>query len=975
MKKLLLLGYLCVVCSITTYGQYHYQDTKLISNTSFREAQQLVRKGFFIQAIPHYQQASKNFEQNTQSFVQLFCLVEKAFCLIKSSQYRKARELLNELENSTAAYPLLLGRVLEYQALLYQRQTRKRLDKALWCANRSLALRQKHFQADKPKEVIRAYLRVAYIFANKQRYIEALERTQKAELLLQNHYSTYLDALMHHIQGLCYSNMAWLLTKGDQKKHTFSRIKGIKTYKKALKLYTKALAPTHPKVGIMWGNIGSAWQMRRAEVRDSLRKISVFEGDLALINKACSPLLDSAFQSILKGVNILENNAINSRFPLSYFSWYAGLVYKKVAKPDFNYGMNLYQKALVHIMPGVYSMDIFSTPNFTKLALQKNINELAISILYHRASYLVQYYTKLPQNRRKHLNLAWQSLETIETLLKKISVNIILERDHLRLSQKIYSYLDNRVSCFQKYQQILPKDSLQQMGEHLLEIIEKRKKAALWKNTYSKLYKQKAKIPWTEQEKEKQLHRKAIFYARQVALSNPGSLERIHAMDSVSKYRTLLADHEEYLRQNYPRYRQLISQTTNLSLTKIQRQLAPDQALVSYTSNLHLAFVITKNTLVFKNLPPGIEYIKDYNKKLEKFFHKFNTKLADTQKGRERITRNWAKASHQLYQLIFEPIEQILPPNITSLIILPSQSKHDSISFEALLQAYNTTQKAQVNIRKHSLINRYSIAYAPSLSYFQVQKDKKFKKQTNDLVAQFLAPIHFGQSKKAASNRGQMQKIRKQRRFNKVASLDSLPHTEREIQKCREVLARKYGAQRVKTWKGSQATESRLKASLNQSTRIVHLATHAVSSTLSFELSKLFLYPESSKVDSLDGISYYGDIAGMQNITANLIVLSACETGVGLDIAGEGLLSLHRAFLQMGVPKVIHTQWAVHDEATAELMIKFYEYLTQGNNEAKALSLAKRYLLHHKIKSKGQMYATYPPYYWAAFRLTQQVFD
>lgn len=975
MKKFLLLGYLCVVFSFTTYGQYHYQDARLISNPAFQKAQQLIRKGLFIQAIPYYHQASQNFEQKSQLFARLFCEVEKAFCLIKSSQYRKARELLHELEKSTASHHLLLGRVLEYQALLYQKQIRKRLDKALWYANRSLALRQKYFLESKPKEVIRAYLRVAYIFANKARYIEALERAQKAGLLLKQHYSSYLDALKCHIQGFCYSNTPQFLAKNDQKKHLFNRIRGRKTYEQALNLYNKALAPTHPKVGIMWGNIGTAWQMRHKEVYDSLKVLPAFKNNERLLNSTCNPLIDSAFQSILQGVKILEKNAVNSRFPLAYFSWYAGYIYKQVANPDFDYGLRLYQKALVYAVPGFYSTDAFASPDFAQLASRQSIEEFIITVLYYKADYLVGHYKKSPHNRRKYLDLAWQSHQELEKLLEKISLNVVLERDRILLGKKISSYLIQSIRCFQQYQKILPKDALQQMGEYLLGVIEKHKKEALWKNIHIKQFKKRANVSLLDQEKETFLQQQATFYARQVALSDPGTDKRIHAMDSVSKYRTLLSDHEEYIMQNYPTYRQLITKTTNLSLTKIQQQLAPNQALISYTPNAHLVFVITKKSLKFALLLKGFRETHLFNRKLRPAFNKFNKTLGETQKGRERTLKSWAKASHQLYKLIFEPVAKILPKNITSLIILPEHSHYESIPFEALLQTYDATQKSQANIKQHALINRYSIAYAPSLLYLQAQQNKKPQKQKNTLAAQFLAPVHFGKSKKASSNRGQMLRIQKQRRFSKVASLDSLPHTEREIQKCQEVLAKKYGAQRVKIWKGSKATESRLKASLHQPTRIVHLATHAVSSTLSFELSKLFLYPESSKVDSLDGISYYGDISGMRKISAGLVVLSACETGVGLDIPGEGMLSLHRAFLQMGIPKVIHTQWAVHDEATAELMIKFYEYLTQGHNEAKALSLAKQYLLHHKIKSKGQTYATYPPYYWAAFRLTQQVFD
>ena len=977
MKKSLLLSYLCLVFSSTTYGQYHYQDKRVMSDTAFQNAQQLIVKGYFFEAIPHYNQAIHHFQQNKQTFARLFSEVEKAFCLIKSSQYRKARELLHQLEKQTSTHLLLLGRVLEYQALLYQRQTKKRLDKALWCANRSLALRKKHFLESKPKEVIRAYLRVAYILAGKVRYIEALERTQKAEVLIKENYSTYLAALKYHIQGLCYSNLAQLLTKEDQKGHRSNRIKGIQTYKRALQLYKKALEPTHPKVGTMWGNIGSTWQMRYSEVHDSLRRISDSGSDLDRIRDVCRPLIDSAFFSIVKGVEILEKNAVNCRFQLAYFSWYAALTQMRMENPDIQYVLRLYQKALVYIIPGLYTTNPYALPNMSVLGSKRSIGTFVLTILMYKAQFLTEEYQKSPKTHRKYLDLAWQCHQSFEKLSSKISLNIVLERAQIKLGTTISSHLHQFARCLQEYEKILPPHTLNQKSEYLLRSIEKHKKEALWKKTYAKELKKKAQVSAEDQKQAIYLHQKATFYAREVALSNPGTIQRMHAMDSVSKYRTLLSDYEEHLLQKYPTYRQLTSQGTKVSLDKIQQRLGPHQAVISYAPNLFITFVITKNTLTFKNLLHfPYKRIANINK-LRGLFNAFNDNLNETQKLRPRTMKNWAKASHKLYQSIFEPVAKTLPQNIHSLIILPPQNIYEAIPFEALLQTYDTSIGVAENIKQHALINRYFITYAPSLLYLQAGqgRSRKSTNNQNDLMAQFIAPVHFSKSRKASANRGQMLQIQKQRRFKNVAGLDSLPHTEREIRKCQQVLARKYGAERVKIWKGSQATESRLKASLYEPTQIVHLATHAVSSTLSFELSKLFLYPESSKVDSLDGISYYGDITGLRNIAAHLVVLSACETGVGQDIAGEGMLSLHRAFLQMGVPKVIHSQWAVHDEATAELMVKFYEYLTQGHNEAKALTFAKRYLLHHKIKSKGQTYATYPPYYWAAFRLTQQTFD
>jgi CHAT domain-containing protein len=90
-------------------------------------------------------------------------------------------------------------------------------------------------------------------------------------------------------------------------------------------------------------------------------------------------------------------------------------------------------------------------------------------------------------------------------------------------------------------------------------------------------------------------------------------------------------------------------------------------------------------------------------------------------------------------------------------------------------------------------------------------------------------------------------------------------------------------------------------------------------------------------------------------------VLSACETGLGADVKGEGLVGLTRAFFYAGAPKVVVSLWKVEDRSTRELMVKFYGQLNQTSHKAEALRQAKLKLMENKKLAH--------PFYWAPFIL------
>jgi CHAT domain-containing protein len=148
--------------------------------------------------------------------------------------------------------------------------------------------------------------------------------------------------------------------------------------------------------------------------------------------------------------------------------------------------------------------------------------------------------------------------------------------------------------------------------------------------------------------------------------------------------------------------------------------------------------------------------------------------------------------------------------------------------------------------------------------------------------------------------------------------------------------------------------------SLNQY-RIVHFATHGLINSRHPELSGIVLSLVDEQGMPQDGFLRLHDVYNLK-LSADLVVLSACRTALGKDVKGEGLIGLTRGFMYAGAPRVVASLWDVKDEATAELMKRFYEgMLRRRMTPAAALRTAQLSMAKEKRWEA--------PYYWAGFVL------
>jgi CHAT domain-containing protein/tetratricopeptide (TPR) repeat protein len=175
-------------------------------------------------------------------------------------------------------------------------------------------------------------------------------------------------------------------------------------------------------------------------------------------------------------------------------------------------------------------------------------------------------------------------------------------------------------------------------------------------------------------------------------------------------------------------------------------------------------------------------------------------------------------------------------------------------------------------------------------------------------------------------------------------------------------IARLYGG---KTLTGEAATEAAVRARIEKAD-LVHLATHGYLHPVRAMSSGVLLSPPENEPGlgetSDDGALQAWEIFSQLHLKAELVVLSACETGLGENVPAEGIVGLTRALQVAGARSIVASHWKVADQSTARLMVAFHRYLRRGLAKDESLRLAMK-----TVQSDPR---TAHPFYWAPFFLT-----
>lgn len=416
--------------------------------------------------------------------------------------------------------------------------------------------------------------------------------------------------------------------------------------------------------------------------------------------------------------------------------------------------------------------------------------------------------------------------------------------------------------------------------------------------------------------------------ALQVRLLSP-TLSTVDREKTLGELRTIDLDFEAIRREARladPR-NSAIRFPTLLSSRQVQASLPTNTAVITFVTGQDASFVVamTNNSISAAALPKEAT--------IKTAVSKFTALLSTRPTiGVNRIPAIRTEAS-QLSTMLLGPVASALAGR-TKLIVIPD-GPLSALPIEALM-APAATRRAATS--PEWMGDRFVVSYAPSMSALAALNTST-PRQPSSLFA-LGDPLV---SAPPASTR------------DSTVPFTSLPYTRVEVQQ----IARLFGAA-SRTVLGADATSDAITNAKLETYRYIHLAAHAFVNSNRPGRSGIVLAPSSKA--STAGILQADDVMALR-LNADLVTLSACSTAVGRTVSNEGVLSLARSFLVAGSHSVAASLWNVNDEATATLMVKFYEGLKAGLPRDEALSAARRSLV------RGTNARLKDPYYWAPFIL------
>jgi CHAT domain-containing protein len=253
----------------------------------------------------------------------------------------------------------------------------------------------------------------------------------------------------------------------------------------------------------------------------------------------------------------------------------------------------------------------------------------------------------------------------------------------------------------------------------------------------------------------------------------------------------------------------------------------------------------------------------------------------------------------------------------------------------------------------------HEIVYVPSASTLTwVRRRAAARTPADRLLAVLADPVFDAGDPRLQSPRAQKRPARGVQTAAQRLGVGRLPHSRREGE---EILALAPPGSALRAF--DFAASRTLAASPELARyRMLHFATHGVLDLGNPELSGIVLSLVDERGRPQDGLLRLRDLNNL-HLAADLVVLSACRTGLGKDIEGEGVIGLARGFLKAGALRVVVSLWQVDDEATAELMKLFYRGMLGLERLAPAAALRKAQL------ALAQQPRWRSPYYWAGFVL------
>jgi len=972
-------------------------EDSTLAGKYFARAEQFAQEAKHDSAIVCFEKARRWYETEANWEKYVRCCGKIAASCIDKVDYVRAVKFLNQALEVGARK---LGEShLELATIYYHfgraHYLKRAYDQALESFHQALRIQIPALGEQNP-EVARTYHRMGITYADKGDYNQALTFHEKAlSLQLATLGEQQPDVarsygrmgVVYRRQGdydraLAFFNKALAIgraTLGEQHLtvggfyHSLANVyfdqgdydQALRCWEKDLSICRAKLGEQHLSVGYNYNNIGNAYQMkgdfvqalRFLEKSMSIKRAILGEqhSDVAMGYNNMGEIYrkkgdkDQALRFCQKAlaIHLASAGTYHNELAGTYAS--IGEVYE--SRDDYDQALAFYQRAIGASVLEFSNRNPLDNPTLNDVFFEQTL----LASLAKKAQVLASRFAK-QSHRRRDLEAAVSTCKLASQLIDQMRRGYKAVGSKLFLAEQATAVYDQAIRASLQLYQATHQD------EHKTTAFlfaEKSKAGVMLELLSEAEAKQFAGIPDSLLQMEKQLRLDLAFY------ENSLTEERLKSTDADSAQIALWQDKVFGLKQaydvllqrfekEYPDYYNLKYQVKTISVPEAQQQLLDDRtALVEYFTGKDSIFIfaITKNDFIIKTSA------KD---------SLFAQQIEHLRQGIvEQNFARYTQAASRLYQTLLAPLKTGNMLDGKNLIIVPDGAL-SAIPFETLLtQAVNPAGGLKDYPKLPYLFEAHAISYAYSATLLQQMQSRKNREAKRDYLA--FAPL-FAEGLPAGTRGAEF--------INENLAADSLqakrrlrsflPATKTEVTGIFVRFENSYGL--FERWFGNksrvylerEAKEEKLKSADLSSYRFLHFATHGLVNEKNPKLSGLILTQEDT-TSKEDGILHLGEIYNL-NLNADLVVLSACETGLGQVAQDEGIIGLTRGFLYAGAANVLVSLWQVSDMTTADLMVDFYDKLLGGMSKAEALAEAKRQMIR-----RDPGYAK--PYYWAPFIL------
>ncbi len=472
------------------------------------------------------------------------------------------------------------------------------------------------------------------------------------------------------------------------------------------------------------------------------------------------------------------------------------------------------------------------------------------------------------------------------------------------------------------------------------ELQERNKAAVLLSKLQAEKAKSAAQLPQKLIEQEQDLKAELNYYTSQIERLNQKDNHSEEEQKALKRFKNREFDLREQLdafmvalEKDYPKYYQLKYNLHTASVREVQALLKEDQNFISYFRGKQDWYIFLITQKEFNVVKTPIQ--KEEGLLVEQF-------RSSLMNGADVLLTNDSKSAyceqaHALYRAWVKPIDKLVRPG-SEFIIVP-YGQMALVPFEALLEKM-PVDNAPINFKKLDyLIRTHPTSYANSATLWCQAKQEKTSHSSNNILA--FAPS-FESTAANFTNTEYQDTVR--------GALGPLSWTKKELGYIANYFKGRF-------YLDEQADEQQFKQ-LADHADIIHIASHAVAQDERPLFSRIYF---TENKDSLEDDALHTFELYNLNLQAKLAVLSACNTGYGKAIHGEGVINLARGFFYAGCPSVVMSLWNANDHTTAEIMRIFYKELDNGKSKVSALQQAKLEYIDGAKSSKAH------PYYWAQF--------